>query len=549
MGLNATRYNSNLHSKGHLSRKMFEFPAQANEFSLDQFLKYRNDNVAADPIYQGRVAISLEEQKSAVNSEKLKCYQKIVYGPSTYEGNHCNTTWDGIACWDSIRAGDVAQQQCPSYIHGFYTTGLATRRCLSDGQWYVNPEFNKSWTNYTGCTSSVIPNPSHFIESHLERLALMYHTGYGISLISLIVAFVLMIYFRRLHCPRNIVHLNLFASFIFRAALSFLKDNLLVQGVGLPDDVSLPSLGTIFFKEGGAHWECKLLFTTFHYVLLANYFWLFIEGLYLHTLIIVAVFSEKSRIRWYLLMGWVGPLVFVIPWMFVRLFVENTLCWNTNPTPAYFWIMRSAIVSSIIINFAFFLNIVRVLFTKLKSYSTPKSRRCRHRRLAKSTLVLIPLFGVHYMVFIGLPDDVSATLELIRLYYEMFFNSFQGFFVALLYCFLNGEVQSEIRKKWIRYKLKTNSRKFQKIYWQTSSFKFGKNPSQSHLVNSITSERRDFRNPQLQTSSEASSEDERKRIQMSDDPMHRNGYRLSPTPKTIENTRPIIYLKPTDEFG
>lgn len=47
------------------------------------------------------------------------------------------------------------------------------------------------------------------------------------------------------------------------------------------------------------------------------------------------------------------------------------------------------------------------------------------RRLAKSTLVLIPLFGVHYMVFLVKPDQVEAKAELILLYTELFFNSFQ----------------------------------------------------------------------------------------------------------------------------
>ncbi|ESO84898.1 hypothetical protein LOTGIDRAFT_146251, partial [Lottia gigantea] len=70
---------------------------------------------------------------------------------------------------------------------------------------------------------------------------------------------------------------------------------------------------------------CKLLLAMFHYVLLANYFWLFIEGLNLHTLIIVAVFSEKNRIKWYIGLGWLSPLIFVIPWVVVRALLEDTL--------------------------------------------------------------------------------------------------------------------------------------------------------------------------------------------------------------------------------
>jgi hypothetical protein len=35
-----------------------------------------------------------------------------------------------------------------------------------------------------------------------------------------------------------------------------------------------------------------------------NYFWMLCEGIYLHTLIVVAVFTEAQRLRWYYLLGW-----------------------------------------------------------------------------------------------------------------------------------------------------------------------------------------------------------------------------------------------------
>jgi len=40
-------------------------------------------------------------------------------------------------------------------------------------------------------------------------------------------------------------------------------------------------------------------------------------------------------------------------------------------------------------------------------------------------MVLIPLFGVHYIVSMGIPYKVDPKTEVIKLYYEMFFNSFQ----------------------------------------------------------------------------------------------------------------------------
>lgn len=44
------------------------------------------------------------------------------------------------------------------------------------------------------------------------------------------------------------------------------------------------------------------------------------------------------------------------------------------------------------------------------------------RRLAKSTLLLIPLFGIHYMVFAVLPTGTSSRY---RLLFELCVGSFQ----------------------------------------------------------------------------------------------------------------------------
>lgn len=47
---------------------------------------------------------------------------------------------------------------------------------------------------------------------------------------------------------------------------------------------------------------------------------------------------------------------------------------------------------------------------------------CVGRRLARSTLLLIPLFGIHYTVFAFSPEDVSKKE---RLVFELGLGSFQ----------------------------------------------------------------------------------------------------------------------------
>ncbi|WAQ94070.1 PTH1R-like protein [Mya arenaria] len=246
---------------------------------------------------------------------------------------------------------------CRMYREPYNLSDYASRTCLPNGTWASHPGVAGSdltgWTNYTACQTNQTADgrlenddssdvPNIFMEN-FQQLQLMYNIGYAISLSSLVVAFTIMIFFRKLHCSRNSIHLNLFASFILRAAISLIKDNFMVKGLGFPGDV-------VYNDTGG-----------------------------------LVVFTD-------------GPL-----------------------------------------NFISFINILRVLYTKLASNLCPDSNKHRHRRLARSTLFLVPTFGVYYIIFTIPIPTVNENVDFVMLFIEMFFNSFQGFFIALILCFINAE--------------------------------------------------------------------------------------------------------------
>ncbi|KFM65480.1 Diuretic hormone receptor, partial [Stegodyphus mimosarum] len=82
-----------------------------------------------------------------------------------------------------------------------------------------------------------------------------------------------------------------------------------------------------------------------------------------------------------------------------------------------------------------------VLITKLRAATSAESKQ--YRKAAKALLVLIPLLGVTYVVFIVTPTH--RTARVIFSYIQAALLSTQGFTVAVLYCFLNGEVRKSVR--------------------------------------------------------------------------------------------------------
>uniref|UniRef100_A0A8C9EJ11 Parathyroid hormone/parathyroid hormone-related peptide receptor n=1 Tax=Pavo cristatus TaxID=9049 RepID=A0A8C9EJ11_PAVCR len=381
--------------------------------------------------------------------------RSAVFAP--WSDTSCLPEWDGIICWPKGSPSQEVAVPCPDYIYDFNHKGRAYRYCSAYGTWEVTLSLNKTWANYTEC-AVLFSSESRSREKVFDRLHLMYTTGYSISLASLIVAVCILFYFKRLHCTRNYIHMHLFTSFICRAASIFLKDAVLYSGA-LGSDVKLreEDLGAELGPSPGQRSHlvgCKVVVTLFLYFLATNHYWILVEGLYLHSLIFMAFLSNKNYLWVLIIIGWGLPAVFVSIWASVRASLADTQCWDLSAGNMK-WIYQVPILAAVVVNFFLFLNIVRVLASKLWETNTGKlDPRQQYRQLLKSTLVLMPLFGVHYVVFMAMPyTEVSGVLWQIQMHYEMLFNSSQGFFVAFIYCFCNGEVQAEIKKAHFRRSL------------------------------------------------------------------------------------------------
>uniref|UniRef100_A0A8C3SFT6 Growth hormone releasing hormone receptor n=1 Tax=Chelydra serpentina TaxID=8475 RepID=A0A8C3SFT6_CHESE len=231
----------------------------------------------------------------------------------------------------------------------------------------------------------------------------------------------------RLRCPRNYIHIQLFLTFILKTIAIFIKDAVLFQ----KEDIDHCSFSTT---------ECKISVAFCHYFMMTNFMWLLVEALYLNCLLLSSFPHGRRYFWWLVLFGWGFPTFFTIVWILAKLYFEDTACWDINQGSPYWWLIKGPIIISVGVNFILFINIIRILLKKLDPRQINFNNSCQYRRLSKSTLLLIPLFGTHYIVFNFLPEYTNLG---VRLYLELCIGSFQ---VNLLkYC---SSVQAEIGRRW-----------------------------------------------------------------------------------------------------
>ncbi|XP_006155458.1 vasoactive intestinal polypeptide receptor 1 isoform X1 [Tupaia chinensis] len=350
------------------------------------------------------------------------------------ETTGCSKMWDNLTCWPATPRGQVVVVACPPIFKLFAPIQgrNVSRSCTHEGWTPLEPGPYPLACGLDDKASSLDEQQTMFSSSVKPGSPI----GYSLSLATLLVATAILSLFRKLHCTRNYIHMHLFMSFILRAAAVFIKDMALFDSQEV-DHCFKGSVG------------CRAAVVLFQYCIMANFFWLLVEGLYLHTLLAISFFSERKYFWGYILIGWGVPSIFITVWAIARIYLENEGCWDSIDSPLW-WIIKAPILTSILVNFILFIRIIRILVQKLRPPDIRKSDSSPYSRLTKSTLLLIPLFGVHYTMFVFFPDNFKAEVKLV---FELVVGSFQGFVVAILYCFLNGEVQAELRRKWRRWRL------------------------------------------------------------------------------------------------
>ncbi|XP_069490134.1 vasoactive intestinal polypeptide receptor 1-like isoform X2 [Ambystoma mexicanum] len=379
-----------------------------------------------------------------VMEQESRCLDKIQEEssgfpkPTGIEPRGCLSEWDGVNCWSSDFIGETVAVSCPDIQGLFKKSNVLIKRNCTEKGW---TEHSLSYDQV--CELNVSYPDAEDKAMYFVTVKVLYTVGYAMSLAALTVAISIFSLFRKLYCTRNFIHIHLFASFVLRGVAVFIKDAVLFSD----ENVDHCTMSTV---------HCKAAIVFFQFSVLANFYWLLVEGMYLQTLLIFTFISDKRYFWWYIVIGWGTPALTAAVWITVRIQYDNNGCWDDYENVNW-WIIKTPILFAIFANFLTFLNVIRILVQKIRSPDIGANYKQQYMRLTKSTLLLIPLFGVHYIIFALFPEQYSVET---RLYFELVLGSYQGFVVALLYCFLNGEVQTEIKRHWGKWQSSMESNVF-----------------------------------------------------------------------------------------
>ncbi|CAH1101413.1 unnamed protein product [Psylliodes chrysocephalus] len=353
----------------------------------------------------------------------------------------CPVHFDGWSCWPETPAGSIANQSCPDFIPGFEPASTVFYKCEEDGSWYFHEPFNRTWVNYTTCVNTD--------DLSFRTIVIIIHSvGYSISLVALLISLALLFHFKSIRCARILIHMNLFASFAINNFLWLLWYYLMF------DETEL-----LFANQP---W-CIALHTILYSCLISNYSWMLCEGLYLHTVLVWAFISQNNLLIAVILIGWGIPVVTTLIYVPVRSLMgdgeELAMCWIKESR--FEIINQIPVAATIILNLFFLINIVRVVVVKLRkgpAEGQGSGASSSSIQALRATMLLVPLLGLNFLLTPFRPENNEPWLYFYDLLSAVT-TSFQGLCVAILFCFCNGEVQAQIKRRWstATFRPRTNS--------------------------------------------------------------------------------------------
>ncbi|XP_061180321.1 calcitonin gene-related peptide type 1 receptor-like [Saccostrea echinata] len=431
----------------HTTVREFQLSAYAWCFSFIFYIKYRpfvNTNGSSTSvvfIHNGRIRViqSVDYKNLSAKSDVCStltsdechqwvsccaaadncCQRQLALPPEV--NNTCGRIWDGWSCWNNASPGTKNYVTCPLFMPYFSHSRSAVKTCTSKGEWVKRTDY------------------SHCVDKQGIETSLFLGLGCSIaSVLFLVPAVCIFIRYRALSRQNRVrVHMNFFMALIIQEVVSGLWDILITY-----DKVKSSKVFQTALMANG-FW-CKLLSFLKIYFKGCSFTWMLCEGIFLQRLMYNA-FSPPQSLTMIYVIGWGVPLIFSGVYALLRKIYNDESCWAYSYKNLE-WIFDAPNLMCLVANLLILGNILRILLTQMQSHPNEPGN---FRRAVKATFVLIPLFGIQLFVTLyRVPISKEGGIEYER--FTIVVDHSQGVFVAILFCYINGEVISNLKKSWRR---------------------------------------------------------------------------------------------------
>ncbi|XP_039370952.1 adhesion G protein-coupled receptor E3-like [Mauremys reevesii] len=201
----------------------------------------------------------------------------------------------------------------------------------------------------------------------------------------------------------------------------------------------------------GSQVACAVIAGFLHYLFLACFSWMFLEGLHLFLTIWNLKVVNYTSTSWFkkrfmYLFGYGFPALVVVIFAAVNPdgYGTSTHCWLSLDR-GFRWSFLGPVCAIILINITFFVLTLWILRNRLSSLNEDVSNVRDHRLLTFKAIAQLFLLGCTWSL--GLLQVGSAATVMAYLF--TIINSLQGAFIFLVHCLLNCQVREEYRR-WIK---------------------------------------------------------------------------------------------------
>ncbi|XP_043281212.1 latrophilin Cirl-like isoform X3 [Venturia canescens] len=275
--------------------------------------------------------------------------------------------------------------------------------------------------------------------AHRVALQIITYIGCIISVVCLVLAILTFQLFRGLKSDRTTIHKNLCVCLL-------IAEVLFVCGIA----------------QTNQRIVCGIIAGLLHFFFLCAFAWMFLEGFQLYVMLIEVFEAEKSRLRWYYLVAYGGPLLVVAISCIIDPLSYGTdqYCW-LRADNYFIFSFVGPVILVILANLVFLSMAIYMMCRHTNTTVSMKSKE--HSRLAsangkeenalpnklqahlawlRGAIVLVFLLGLTWTFGLLYLNQESVAMA----YIFTILNSLQGLFIFVFHCVQNEKVRKEYRK-------------------------------------------------------------------------------------------------------